>query len=314
MDVSRYYKEQKSQHGSKTAIKKTLQYGLRKLAGIDQYEAQLAKHQDKLNTLYYFLNNYADITKAKPATGTLRDFQLCDATFLAIVDKILQKNDLQYWMGWGTLLGAVRHKGFIPWDDDLDICMLREDFEKALNILPSECEQVGFKFHERDALGWLGISYPGLWIDIFPVDSVKFNERCPDMTTLCLQLNDYCAYYSKSQLCNTPKAEIVDNKQKIINGLSLGKEADIFILGAEFSGSKFLFHSWDTIYPTKKMEFEGYMFNAPNNSDAILKCMYGNYLSFPRDGVCHHFNPDHLDRNALSKIKSDLDEIYNQIK
>ena len=133
MGVSEYYREQKSQHGTKTAIKKTLQYGFRKIAGTDQYEVQLAKQQEELNTLHYFLNNYADITKAKPATGTLRNLQLCDATFLAIVDKILQRNNLQYWMSWGTLLGAVRHKGFIPWDDDLDISMPRNDFEKALD-------------------------------------------------------------------------------------------------------------------------------------------------------------------------------------
>lgn len=316
MDVSRYYKEQKSQHGTKTAIKKTLQYGFRKIAGTDQYEVQLAKQQEELNTLHYFLNNYADITKAKPATGTLRNLQLCDATFLAIVDKILQRNNLQYWMSWGTLLGAVRHKGFIPWDDDLDISMPRNDFEKALKILPQECEKVGFKFYERDKMGWLGISYArgGLWVDIFPVDAVKYCSECPDEMTLKEQLNSYYEYYSMSRLNGTSTNEIKAQKNKIINGLTSKPDLDIYIEGAELSGSKNLYPLYSTIFPLQQIEFEGYMFSAPNNLDIILKCMYGEYMSFPCEGVCHHLNPDDLDDNALLKIKSELDEIYIQMR
>ena len=315
MGVSRYYKEQKSQHGTKTAIKKTLQYGLRKIAGTDQYEVQLAKQQEELNTLHYFLNNYADITKVKPATGTLRDLQLCDATFLAIVDKILQKNNLQYWMGWGTLLGAVRHKGFIPWDDDLDICMLREDFEKALNLLPSECEQVGLKFHERDAMGWLGIGYThgGLWVDIFPIDSVQYNRNCADEATLKEQLREYNKYFAVSSADHRSKNEIMNSKEVIIKGLTNGETADIYFESMELN-TRTVFYLPSELFPLRRLDFEGYSLSAPNNPDAVLKQDYGDYMSFPREGVCHHLNPDNLDGDALKRIKSELEEIYNHMK
>ena len=68
----------------------------------------------------------------------LRQAQLVMLRMLKIIDYICRKHDISYWMCSGTLLGAVRHKGFIPWDDDLDICMIREDYERFVKIAVNE--------------------------------------------------------------------------------------------------------------------------------------------------------------------------------
>ena len=72
---------------------------------------------------------------------TLREIQLESLKILKKVDEICKNEGLRYWLAYGTLIGAVRHKGFIPWDDDVDIWMPREDYEKLLSF---------FEWHEEE--------------------------------------------------------------------------------------------------------------------------------------------------------------------
>ena len=73
-----------------------------------------------------------DITKCPKATGVLRLIQKVNLIFLKKITDLCEKNGLTYFINYGTLLGAVRHKGFITWDDDVDICLLRDDYEKLI--------------------------------------------------------------------------------------------------------------------------------------------------------------------------------------
>ena len=113
----------------------TLKPLFRKIIGWDEID----EHN---NAIHYYLNNYFDICKFPKAEGLLRKVQLADAELLRIVTDILSKHNLSYWLDYGTLLGAVRHKGFIPWDDDLDIAMPREDYNIALEVLPKELSKI----------------------------------------------------------------------------------------------------------------------------------------------------------------------------
>ena len=70
-----------------------------------------------------------------PDNSVLRKHQLRMLDMLIYFDNFCRKHNLKYWLSSGTLIGAVRHQGFIPWDDDVDVEMLREDYLKMLELL-----------------------------------------------------------------------------------------------------------------------------------------------------------------------------------
>lgn len=73
---------------------------------------------------------------------TLRETQLAALKILKTIDKICSEQGLRYYLAYGTLIGAVRHHGFIPWDDDLDIMMPRPDYEKLLTYFDEKAEEL----------------------------------------------------------------------------------------------------------------------------------------------------------------------------
>ena len=121
---------------------------------------------------------------------SLKEIQEIELEILVQFDSICQKNDLRYSLGGGTLLGAVRHKGFIPWDDDIDVMMPRPDYEKFLEVCKSQ--DLGFCLTTYDTVeGYNGL-FAKIWdpktiiiddlmkmnfklgvnIDIFPIDGL----------------------------------------------------------------------------------------------------------------------------------------------
>lgn len=147
-----------------------------KRVGLREYVRDIlgiSKLEREKDSLFYFLNHYLDITSLPPTKLLdLRILQQCDAVFMHIVSMVCEKNQINYWLDWGSLLGAVRHKGFIPWDDDADWSMLRADYIKSLEVLPPIFEKYGISYCEKD--GRIAATYKhdktAVWIDIFPVD------------------------------------------------------------------------------------------------------------------------------------------------
>ena len=116
--------------------------------------------------------------------ATLRVIQLEELKMLKILDKYCQEYNLKYFMVAGTMLGAVRHHGFIPWDDDIDVCMPYKDFKKLQNIFDSsdyflqspqtdiQSPFIMYKIRKNNSyMHERGIEnlniHQGIWLDIF---------------------------------------------------------------------------------------------------------------------------------------------------
>lgn len=326
MKIAQYYKENKTRYGTGAALKKVFQHGLKKILGVDKFEVQLSRQKEELDTLFYFLNQCVDITSIKPVTDDLRILQECDTLFLAIFDKVCMSNNIQYWISWGTLLGAVRHKGFIPWDDDTDVCMLREDFERALKLLPIEMSKLGFdvQYDSKYPLATMGFGYKhyktGVWIDIFPIDTYKWDDECNSTEILNKKLDIYHEQWIKKKKNTMSCEEITDVKKKILPGLCDYKNSDIAFENVEFF-KRHIFYNKSALLPIRRMKFGDIELNGPNNPDEILKTVYGNnYMDFPHTGVEHHGNSngkisEWAKNNGIdmNEVKKELTDILNSI-
>lgn len=242
--------------------------------------------------------------------------------FYVFVD-ICEKYKLRYYLAGGTLLGAIRHKGFIPWDDDIDIIMPNQDYQKFLElecelpnnlILRSEWKDPKYPFYfcelydsrmkpSKDSKGLQGI-----YLDIFPVVS----SRVPSVASECcfniisvigyvLQVktgwktyHPYKKYYARlgyQFLKLFSIAQLRWIRKRLITFLSIEKTDFCFSPGGGHKGLvEFYPKVWfDAIYPVL---FEGRYYPAPVGWDSYLKQLYGDYMTLPEIGkrTSHHKN------------------------
>ena len=125
---------------------------------------------------------------------TLKEIQKIELDMLKEVANFCKENNIRYYLAGGTLLGAIRHKGFIPWDDDIDINMPRPDYEKFIKIFKSKNKNYAIKSNKLnnfsapftkivDTRTWIDDRYKNgdidvnIWIDIFPVDGLPENVK-----------------------------------------------------------------------------------------------------------------------------------------
>ena len=240
---------------------------------------------------------------------TIREFQLGLLKILIELDKILKENNLSYFLIGGSALGAVRHKGFIPWDDDIDIGLPRKDFEKMEKIIKNKLKndikyyEIGNKKIIAPPIGlitdWTGknesLKYAHS-IDIFPIDNVpnnKFSRKIQNIFSLIYHLTIYRkpaknrgkkAYYFTKLVLGLFPNFLLDFLQslskRIITYGNKNKTKDICNL---FGMKKYYKEIMPREYignPVLK-EFEGYLFPIPEQWDKYLTHLYGDYMKLP---------------------------------
>ena len=102
-----------------------------------------------------------EIIMADYDPAVLRRLQLTILDILKDIDSICKENNIEYYIAYGTALGAVRHGGFIPWDDDIDICMTREAYDRFLevmpNAMPEKYDLLDIKKDNQSSLGFANL-------------------------------------------------------------------------------------------------------------------------------------------------------------
>ncbi len=147
---------------------------------------------------------------------------------LAEIDRICRKHDIRYFADWGTILGAVRHGGFVPWDDDLDICMLRDDYEKFRAVCDEELPE-SYCIHDYER-------HPGHWLFLARV--VNNRHHCFDEAYLQENYNfpwlSGIDIFVKDYLYSDPARE----KKRCDEVMHLLAEAEVYIRAAEQDDNK----------------------------------------------------------------------------
>ncbi|MDD6400319.1 MAG: LicD family protein [Lachnospiraceae bacterium] len=244
-----------------------------------------------------------DIT-FNPEGSKLRKNQKEVFAIFKIFIKILEEYDIQWWLCSGTLLGAARHKGFVPWDDDMDIMVLREDFDKIAKIMESyKSDEFIFqtKDSDPDFIGGWGkfrrihgrvsskskrnqyFKYAGIGFDIFPIEKCNYFSALwgNRLYTLAQRTNDNIKItWLRRLMIKINKImffKLIFPIFKVLGKLNVNEEYRNS-LGIGWPQHKYYLKD---IFPLTKLEFEGEMFPAPGNFDKFLTNIYGDWRSMP---------------------------------
>lgn len=245
----------------------------------------------------------------------LRKVQLIQLEMLREVDRICRKHDIHYNIIAGTLLGAVRHKGFIPWDDDADVALLRPEYDKFREVCETELDKERFYFQDhRNTPGYRWgygklrrkntlfirenqehMPYEqGIFIDVFPLDGV------PDDRLLRILNNVHCFCIRKCMwasvgkiaakrigsraiyglLSKIPEQKLFDHYEKYIQKRNRKETKWVRILTFPTPNGEYAYkRCW--YKESAEIEFEGEMFSGIKAWDDYLAFKYGTYREFP---------------------------------
>ncbi len=239
---------------------------------------------------------------------------------LLFFDEICKRNNLTYYLGYGSLLGAIRHKGFIPWDDDVDVIMLQKDYLKFHKIIKEE-----IKNHHYTVISSLDGTYPFSFTKLIDTNTYIKNDRMIDIKNMGLGIDIFPFSYlgnnleeiyerknKMSKVENLIRFSLYNNSKEIEGRRSRVVNTFIYIIAksigwrqlqkiythmenkhiyadkTEYCGmlSK-MSKGIEPVFSSKifddicDVEFEGYNLPAPTGYDEFLRTVYNNYMVFP---------------------------------
>ena len=240
----------------------------------------------------------------------LREAQKKMLQILLEFDRVCRKNSLVYWIDFGTLLGAVRHGGFIPWDDDIDLSMPPEDYRRFKKIAPAELadgftlqteltepdSKLGdgmFKVRMKNTLYLMEhdnffLHYDkGIFIDIFEsVPTPAINPRVFKFIVRRISKSHGFMHYNKPLNFGNIIRYFIFPVSYFFFYHIVWKTICLFSRkDCEFTPIRRVLYGYpsprEAIYPLSEIEFEGHMFPCPHDPDRRLRDMWGDYMTLP---------------------------------
>ena len=265
------------------------------LLGIDE-NSKLDFCINKLEYLEKLFKSQFSVTNALPASGNLQIVQKSTLAILAKFSQVTQKHNLKFWLDSGSLIGWVRHKGFVPWDDDIDIAMIREDYSRLPDILSKEFANDGFYFRVGE-ITRLYYKDLHIWVDIFPMD--KGDSENPltgkEYIDFVNRLNliksntdfDYNKWLKHEQPVSNEYLQrcFIEKDTELVKKT---KDKGFIFYGVETGAKDRTLFKYDCIYPLKPISYYGIEAYIPNDTNGYLQQMYGDYMSYPSNfGSAH---------------------------
>lgn len=227
---------------------------------------------------------------------TVHDVQMKLLEMMRDIDAVCRKHDICYWLSGGSALGAVRHGGFIPWDDDMDISMMREDYEKFLTVVQKDLPE-GYIFQSFDTDKRYNVCVPakvilkdswikeyntllkskceygdGLFIDIFICDHMAATTG-KDLPRRLWSMTMMGVITIFENLHMNP---LFLKKAFVKNAKTYGqKQKDSKFFGYDLTWCfnpplKPVRYTYDSVMPTKDVKFENLMLPIPNDPKPML--------------------------------------------
>lgn len=271
-------------------------------------EIYLNRVKELEKQLDYF-RRHADIRYLKPAVGELRCRQLdCVRTAVNFFKKI-QELEIKPFLYGGNLLGYVRHQGFIPWDDDIDFALIRDEYEK----LKEYCNlHIYLKDEQKDRAGKAVIDGMERYYWILRHDHFSVGEVLDDGRVVGIDffpLEYYADHYSLKELrelydrLRTELVQMNTEEEKIQyiekargeNRENTASESNNIYFGIDSTEMRHSFHREhfiprDVVFPLRKVTWEGEMFWVPNDAEEFLTYEYERPWDFPKDiGISIHY-------------------------
>lgn len=230
--------------------------------------------------------NFSKLFPDERLTGEtdLRNAQLVMLRMLKVFDHLCRENNVEYWIDFGTLLGAVRHKGFIPWDGDLDVGMTRKSYRRFIKTCVSHLPRdIFFQTAETDPYYPAGNLLEAKLRDRYS-NYVEWQEKNPDVkwhNGIQLDIFVYDRWLSKNKsIFQTQKKIMVKSVmfQRFLKLFYKIKKVEHYAVSEGM-----IFYEGD-VFPLKTLEFEGVAVTVPRNHDTYLRNYYGDYMTPPPEG------------------------------